>query len=78
MKKTVFTVFCLAASFAWAQEGDETKAEDIERVDLRVSVIENIDVTAEKTPAVSADEPDADIDAILDEVAALEDDEISE
>jgi len=78
MRKTVFAVFCLAASFAWAQKGDETKVEDVEKVDLRVSVIENIDVTAEKTPAVSADEPDADIDAILDEAEALEDDEISE
>ena len=78
MKKIVFTVFCLAASFAWAQDGDETEAKDVENVDLRVSVIENIDVTAEKTPAVSAAEPDADIDAILDQAEALEDAEISE
>ena len=48
------------------------------RLDLRVSVIENIDVTVEKTPAVSADETDADIDPILDEAEALEDAETSE
>jgi len=77
MKKTVFAVLCLAASFAWAQDGDgdEDNTGDVEKVDLRVSVLEVIDVTAEKAPAVSADEPDADIDAILDEAEALEDEE---
>ena len=68
-------MFCMAASLAWAQDADETA---VDEVDLRISVLEVIDVTAEKTPAVSTDEPDADIDAILDEVEALEDDEFSE
>lgn len=78
MKKTVFAVFCMTASLAWAQDGNQTEAEENRKVDLRVSVLEVIDVTAEKTPAVTADEPDADIDAILDEAEALEDVEISE
>lgn len=75
MKKTVFAALCMATSLAWAQDGNETEAEANEKVDLRVSVLEVIDVTAEKTPAVSADESNADIDAILDEAEALEDDE---
>lgn len=78
MKKSVFAVFCLAASLAWAQGDDEAQVDDAEKVDLRVSVLEEINVTAEKTPAVSADEPDEDIDAILDEAEALEDDAATE
>lgn len=78
MKPTVFAAFCLVTSIAWAQDGDEAEAEEIDTVELRVSVFENIDVTAEKTPAISADEPDADINAILNEVEALEDDETQE
>ncbi len=72
MKNIVLAVFCMAASLAWAQDGSETNAEDDNKVDLRVSVLEVIDVTAEKAPAVSADEADADLDAILDEAEALE------
>ncbi len=78
MKKLILAVFCLAAGLAWAQDSNETQSEDDNSVDLRVSVLEVINVTAEKTPAASADEPDAELDAILDEVAALEEDEVSE
>lgn len=78
MRKTILVVFCLATSFAWAQESDGTQADDAEKVDLRVSVLEVIDVTAKKTPAISVDEQDADIAAILDEAEALEADETSE
>lgn len=78
MKKLILAVFSLAAGVAWAQDSNETKSEDDNSVDLRVSVLEVIDVTAEKTPAATADEPDAELDAILDEAEALEKDEISE
>jgi hypothetical protein len=78
MRKLFLAVFSLMAGVAWAQDGNETKTEDDNKVDLRVSVLEVIDVTAEKTPAASADEPDADIDAILDEAAALEEKEALE
>ena len=78
MRKLILAAISLAAGIAWAQDGNETKAEDDNKVDLRVSVLEVIDVTAEKTPAASADEADADIDAILDEAAALEEKEALE
>lgn len=67
MKKTVFALCCMAVSVALAQESQDVDGEEIDSVDLRVSVIENIDVTAEKSPAASADEPDLEIDAILEE-----------
>ena len=78
MKKAIFLVLCLAASLAWAQDSDETGLDMTEEVDLRVSVIENIDVTAEKAPVESFEEEDAEIDAILNEADALEDEEVSE
>ena len=75
MRKTVFVLCCMAASVAWAQESQDVDAEEIDSVDLRVSVIENIDVTAEKSPVLSADEADSELDAILDEAEELENDE---
>jgi hypothetical protein len=78
MKKTVLAVFCLAASLAWAQDSDDTKTDVVEAVDVRISVIEVIDVTAEKELVESIDEPDAEIDAILNEVDSLEKEDESE
>jgi hypothetical protein len=75
VKKTVFAAFCMAASLAWAQDDDVASAVAVDEVDERISVIEVIDVTAEKPPTLSADEQDPDIDAILDEAEALEDEE---
>ena len=76
MKKTFIAVFCLVASVAWAQESDQTKAVEDEGVDLYISTIENIDVTAEKPMVEVVDDTDADLDAILNEADALEDDEV--
>ena len=75
MKKTVLAVFCLSASLAWAQDNDDAESEEVKKVDLRVSVIENINVTAEKPPAAAADEEDTEIEAILDEAESLDNDE---
>lgn len=73
MKKVFTAVFCLAASIAWAQDSDETEAAEDEEVDLYISAIENINVTAEKPISESVDDTDTDIDAILDEAEALDD-----
>lgn len=78
MKKLVFAVFCMAASVAWAQDGDDADSERDEKVELRVSVLEEINVTADKTPAVTDDEQDDDIDKIIDEAEAMEFEEDSE
>jgi hypothetical protein len=74
MKKTVLAVFCLSASLAWAQDNDEADSEEVKKVDLRVSVIENINVTAEKPPVEAADEEDIEIESILDEAESLDND----
>jgi hypothetical protein len=74
MKTTVVAVFCLAASLAWAEDDGDSGTEATGEVDLRVSVIENIDVTAEKAPAIDAEETDAAIDAILEVADSLEED----
>ncbi len=78
MKTLIFAAFCLAAGSGWAQDTDENKIEETEKVDLRMSVIESIVVTAEKTLVVSTDEPDEDIDAILGEVESLDKEESQE
>lgn len=78
MKKTLIALFCLAAGAAWADDDGEAATESISEVELRVSVFENIDVTAEKPPSASVEEPDADIAAILEEAEALEEDDESE
>jgi len=78
MRETFLAMFFVAASTAWAQDNEKSDADEIDSVDLRISVIENIDVTAEKAPAVSVDELEAEIESILDEVEALEDNEESE
>ena len=78
MKKIIFAVFCLTASAGWTQEANEKEVDESEKVDLRMSVIESIVVTAEKSPVTSDEGPDQEIDAILDEAEALEDDAASE
>ena len=78
MRKTIFAFCCMAASVTWAQHSEDTDREELDSVDLRVSVIENIDVTAEKAPAVSADEPGPEIDAILEAAKAAEEDDTEE
>ncbi len=78
MRIIIFAAFCLTTSIGWAQDTDEKKTEETEKVDLRMSVIESIVVTAEKTPVVSTDEPDEEIDAILGEVESLDNKDVQE
>ena len=78
MKKTAIAIYILFAGTASAQDERASRAVAIDDVEERISVIEVIDVTAEKPPALVPEETDADIDAILDEAEALEDDEEAE
>ena len=78
MNKLVIVWCGMAASVAWAQDSEVTQREDIDSVELRVSVFENIDVTAEKSPVKSTVEPDSEIDEILEEIETLEEDEAQE
>jgi hypothetical protein len=56
-----------------ADEGDEAQTEEpIEEMQIRLSAMEQIDVTAEKTPVVSSEEFDSEIESILLDADALE------
>lgn len=72
MNKALSFFLCLAAGSVFAQDASDATPGADDPVDLRVDVFEVIDVAAEKAPEVSAEETDADIDAILDEAEALE------
>lgn len=78
MKSFVLVMIGMASSVVWAQDEDAARAVAIDEVNDRISVIEVINVTAEKPPALTTDESDPDIDAILDEAEALEAAEDSE
>ena len=78
MRKTILAVFCLAASLAWADDEENTETESVSQVDLRVSVLENIEVTSEKAPSPDAEELHPDIEAILEEADELEEDFVEE
>ena len=67
VNKTIVAVCFLAASLAWADEESEDETETASQVDLRVSVLENIEVTSEKAPSADAEELHPDIEAILEE-----------
>lgn len=78
MTKILIAALLTMSAAVWAQSSEETVAGETDEVDLYISVIENIDVTAEKTPLLLDDDLDADVATILDEVDALEDHEESE
>jgi len=78
MNKIIIAAIYLTASITWAQDADESEVDETEKVDLRMSVIESIVVTADKTPLVVTSKLDEEIDAILDEAEALEDEESDE
>lgn len=78
MKRTILIVFSLAAGIASAQNDSDTAAAGDEQVDLYISVIENIDVTAEKPVVDAVDDTDTELDTILDEAEAIEGDDVEE
>ena len=76
MRKTLVTFCCFAAGLAWADEDENT--ESVSQVDLRVSVIENIEVTSDKAPSPDAEKLHPDIEAILEEADELEEEPVQE
>ena len=78
MRKMLIAAFFVSTGVAWAQDSENSATEDADKVDLYISVIENIDVTADKEASLLDDDLDADIAAILDEAEALDDSEESE
>lgn len=75
MTRFIIAAMCLACVPALAQD-DEKQSEDvIEEMQIRLVAMEQIVVTAEKTPVPSAADTDSEIDSILLEAEALEDEE---
>lgn len=73
MKRLMIAAMCLAGGLALAQEDDEKQTEGpIEEMQIRLMVMEQIDVTAEKTPVESSEDFDSEIESILVDAEALE------
>jgi len=73
MKKLIIAAMCLAGGLALAQEDGEKKTEEpIEEMQIRLTAMEEINVTAEKTPVESSEDLDSEIEAILTDAEALE------
>ena len=79
MKRIIIAAMCLTCGLALADQGDETQTEGpIEEIQVRLEAMEQIIVTAEKTPVESSDDFDSEIDSILLDAAALEAGEAAE
>lgn len=73
MKRIIIAAMCLAGGLALAQEIDEEQTEGpIEEMQIRLTTMEQIDVTAEKKPAESSEDLDSEIESILLDAEALE------
>ena len=75
MKQIAIAAMCVAASAAFADGQNDGMIDELE---VRLADMEVIDVTAEKSPVGSDDELDADIEAILEQAEALEEDAAEE
>ncbi len=79
MKRLIIVAMCLAGGLALADEGDETQTEGpIEELQIRLTAMEEINVTAAKTPVESSEEFDSEIESILVDAEALEAEEAEE
>ncbi len=73
MKILIIAAMCLAGGLALADQGDETQTEGpIEEMQIRLAAMEQIVVTAEKTPVESSEDFDREIESILLDAAVLE------
>ena len=71
----VIAAACLTSEPAMAESEHETTVTlQIEEIGQRLAEIELIEVTAEKTPVEPTEDVDAEIEAILDEAEAIEQD----
>ena len=72
MKRLIIAAICLAGGLALADEGDETQTEGpIEELQIRLTAMEEINVTAAKTSVESSEEFDSEIESILVDAEAL-------
>ena len=79
MKILIIAVMCLAGGLALSDEGDETQTEGpIEELQIRLTAMEQINVTAEKMLVESSEDLDSEIESILLDAEALEVEEAEE
>ena len=79
MKILIIAVMCLTGGLALADEGDETQTEGpIEELQIRLTTMEQINVTAEKMLVESSEDLDSEIESILLDAEALEGEEAEE
>ena len=72
MTRFIIAALCLAGSLALAQEDEHQLESPIEEMQIRLAEMEQIIVTAEKTPLESNEGIDSEIESILDDAEALE------
>ena len=77
MKRLIIATMCLAGSLALAQEETQTEG-PIEEMQIRLAAMEEINVTAEKTPVDTDEDFDSEIESILVDAEALEAEEAEE
>ncbi len=79
MKILIIAAMCLAGGLALADEGDEKQTEGpIEEMQIRLTTMEQINVTAEKTLVESSEDVDSEIESILLDAEVLEAEEAEE
>lgn len=72
MKTIALLTMCLAGGLVLAEDNEQDDASGIEKIQVRLAYLEQIDVTAEKEFAESDEPLDTEIEKILQEVEALE------
>ena len=72
MKRLIIAAMCLAGGLAFAQDDENQSEEIIEEMQIRLVTMEQINVTAEKTPVESSEDLDSEIESILLDAEALE------
>lgn len=77
MKRLFIAGIWLVGGLALADSGDDNQGM-VDMVRVRLAEIENIDVSAEKTPVEATESLDSEIESILDEASALEAEEAEE
>ncbi len=75
MKRLIIAAMCLAGGLALAQDDEKQTEGPIEETQIRLAEMEQIVVTAEKTPVESSEDFDTDIESILADAEALETEE---
>jgi hypothetical protein len=71
MRTLIFLAACALTGLAWSDSTAVVKVYSLDVME-RIQTLELIDVTAEKQASDEAEAPDAELQAILDDVEALE------